>query len=34
VRFANFRRKDLADLVDEALEGHADIHGFEKPPKR
>ena len=33
-RFATFRRKEKAQLVDEALEELARIHKFEKPPRR
>lgn len=34
IGFANFRRRDKADLVYEALEEHAEKHGYEAPPKR
>lgn len=34
-RFADFCRRDMVGLVDEALESHAEKKGFEeKPPKR
>jgi hypothetical protein len=33
-RFADFTRKDLADVVDEALLRYARAEGFELPPKR
>lgn len=33
-RYAAFRRKDLVDLVDEALERMAKVDKFEPPPKR
>lgn len=34
IEFARFRRKDQADLIDEALEENAVKHRFRKPPKR
>lgn len=35
VEFANFRRMDLADLIDESLVANAQLKGFTKePPKR
>lgn len=35
IRFANFRRMDLADLVDESLVVNAKDKGFkDEPPKR
>ena len=33
-RFADHTRKDLADVVDEALLRYARAEGFEQPPKR
>ena len=33
-RFAGHTRKDLADVVDEALLRYARAEGFELPPKR
>ena len=34
VRFALHLRKDMADLVDDALAGHAKSSEFEPPPRR
>lgn len=34
VRFAAHTRKDLADVMDEALLRYARAEGFEQPPKR
>lgn len=34
VRFADANRRDMVDLIDDALEAYAKAKGFEGPPKR
>jgi hypothetical protein len=34
VRFAEFNRSDMVDLIDDALVAYAKAKGFEAPPKR
>ena len=34
IGLANFRRRDKADVINEALEDYATKWGYEQPPKR